>query len=330
MIEENVPHTSQLHGRRDRRFGWRVPEDGSKAPFRVLVNVRWLRAGLGVLAVFAAALIRLPQRWRLPFVLGAAATGLATLASAVIQARRLVFERITLPIADLPPALNGFTILQLSDFHLGAPFTVANLRRAVAWARQEEPDLLVLTGDFVNYTQDVPLLEDSLQGLAARHGVYAILGNHDYWTDIRVVEAALAKHGIELLRNERRQIDADGEPLYLVGIDCVWEDQHDPALALSGIPASATSVVLAHEPDIADEIAPYAPALQLSGHTHAGHFTLPRLGPLFLPRHGFRYYQGLQRVGQMWLYVSRGLGGEPLRLGCTPEATLFTLRRAAD
>jgi uncharacterized protein len=327
MIEEPAPHTTLIHGRRDRRFGWRVPEDGSKAPFRVLINLRWLRAGLAAVALFSAALIRLPQRWRLPLILSAAATAMATLATAIVQAWRLIFERITIPIADLPPELDGFTIIQLSDFHLGAPFTVEKLRRARAWVQQEQPDLLVLTGDFVNYSQDVPLLQDTLHGLAARHGVYATLGNHDYWTDIMVVEAALAKHGIVLLRNERRQIKRGSASLYLAGIDCVWEDRHDPALALSGIPADAITLVLAHEPDIADEIAPYGPVLQLSGHTHAGHFTLPGLGPLFLPRHGFRYYQGLQRVGQMWLYVSRGLGGEPLRLGCTPEATLFTLRR---
>jgi hypothetical protein len=81
-------------------------------------------------------------------------------------------------------------------------------------------------------------------------------------------------------------------------------------------------------PFAADEIAPYGAALQLSGHTHAGHFALPWLGPAFLPRHGFNYFRGLLRVGSMWVYVSRGFGGFPLRLGCPPEATLFTLRKS--
>lgn len=329
MIEE-APPPELLHGRRDPRFGLRAPDDGSPAPFRVLVSTRWLGAVLGALLTLAIALARLPRRWHAPLVLSTATAGLATAITGIVQARGLKFERVTIPVAKLPLALDGFTIVQLSDFHLGAPFTEENLRRAITWTRQQQPDLVVLTGDFINYTQDIPLLDTSLQDMNARYGVYAILGNHDYWTNIEEIGAVLAQHGIELLRNERRCIEVAGERLYLVGIDCVWEDKHDPALALSNIPADSAIVVLAHEPDIADEIAPYGAALQLSGHTHAGHFAIPGLGPLFLPRHGFRYFRGLQRVGRMWLYVSRGLGGSPMRLGCTPEATKLTLRRVPD
>ena len=318
----------QPHAAGEPRFGWRVPQDGSPAPFRVLINTRWLGVGLAALAMFGATLARIPRHRWLPLVLSSGLAGLAMLGTAIVQARQLIFERVTIPIADLPRALDGFTIIQLSDLHLGAPFTVANLQRAVAWTRRQQPDLVALTGDFINYIDDVPLLHECLQGISARHGVYAILGNHDYWTDIAIVEQALARHGIELLRNEQRRIDVGGSRLYLVGVDCVWEARHDLDLALSSIPADAPVVVLAHEPDIADEIAPYGAALQLSGHTHAGHMALPGLGPLFLPRHGFRYFQGLQRIGRMWLYVSRGLGGVPLRLGCPPEATMLTLRAA--
>ncbi|HEX6290756.1 MAG TPA: metallophosphoesterase [Herpetosiphonaceae bacterium] len=313
------------------RFGWRIPTDGKPASFRVLINLRWLWAACLAALGLLAALSRIPRGRRLPLLLaGGVIPGAAALIVAVAQARQLIFERITVPVAGLPPALDGFTIVQLSDFHLGAAFTVANLRRAVAWTRQRQADLVVLTGDFVNDSHDVPLLHECLQGIEARYGVYAILGNHDYWTNSGAVERALTDHGIELLRNERRRIDIGGASLYLVGVDCVWEDQHDLELALSRIPVDATVVVLAHEPDIADEIAPYGPALQLSGHTHAGHFAVPLLGPLFLPRHGFRYFRGLQRVGPMWLYVSRGLGGLPFRLGCPPEATELTLRAARD
>jgi predicted MPP superfamily phosphohydrolase len=313
---------------REARFGVQVPQDGTLAPFRVLVSIRWLWAGLAALAALLTALACVPRRWRLPLVLSSGLAGLSTLAAAIVQARRLAYEHVTIPIVDLPPALDGFTIIQLSDFHLGAPFTRANLKHAVAWTRQKQPDLVVLTGDFVNYTDDVPLLIECLQGLSAQHGVYAILGNHDYWTNIALVEQALVKNGIELLRNQWQRIDVGGNSLYLVGVDCMWEGQHDLELALGMLPSAAPVVVLAHEPDIADEVARYGAALQLSGHTHAGHIALPGLGPLFLPRHGFRYFRGLQRVEGMWLYVSRGLGGVPLRLGCPPEATALTLRTA--
>jgi predicted MPP superfamily phosphohydrolase len=116
--------------------------------------------------------------------------------------------------------------------------------------------------------------------------------------------------------------------LSIVGIDCVWEAQHNVEQAFNDHSLALATIVLAHEPDIADEVARYNPLLQLSGHTHGGHFALPILGPAFLPRHGFRYFRGIQRVGDMWLYVSRGVGGFPLRLGSTPEVTIFTLHSA--
>ncbi|MBV9787708.1 MAG: metallophosphoesterase [Chloroflexi bacterium] len=329
MIEA-APPPELSHGRRDPRFGLRVPDDGSPAPFRVLVSTRWLWAALAGFLTLSTALVRFPWRWRVPLVLSTAFAGVVAAITGILQARGLKFERVTIPVADLPPALDGFTIVQISDFHLGAPFTERNLERAISWTRIQQADLVVLTGDFINYMQDLPLLDACLQDLNARYGTYAILGNHDYWTNIQSIGEVLTKHGIELLRNEQRWVEVDGARLYLVGIDCVWESKHDPALALSNIPADATIVVLAHEPDIADEIAPYGAVLQLSGHTHAGHFAIPGLGPLFLPRHGFRYFRGLQRVGQMWLYVSRGLGGSPMRLGCTPEVTKLTLRRSDE
>jgi uncharacterized protein len=169
-------------------------------------------------------------------------------------------------------------------------------------------------------------LRDHLRGIHAPYGVFAILGNHDYWTDVGLIERILREYGIDLLRNERRWFEIGDATLCLVGVDCVWENLHDLERALGDLPANATTIVLAHEPDIADEVAVSGAVLQLSGHTHAGHFTLPWLGPAFLPRHGFRYYRGLQQIGNMWLYVSRGLGGYPLRLGCPPEVTEFTLR----
>jgi hypothetical protein len=327
MINEQATlHSAPKEKGGDARFGIRVPKDGSRVPFRVLISVRWLwMAGTALIALLALGM-QMPRRLRWPGIASAGLTSIAALVQAVMQARTLVLERVTIPMTDVPQPLDGFTIVQLSDFHLGTPFSVAHLRQAIRWVHQRQPNLVVLTGDFVNDTREIPLLRECLSGLTARYGVYAILGNHDYWTDILAVEQALAQQGITLLRNERRRIEVAGTHLYLVGIDCVWEAQHDLELALDTIPTGATVVVLAHEPDIADEVAPYGVSLQLSGHTHAGHIALPWLGPLFLPRHGFRYVRGLQRVGGMWLYVSRGLGGLPFRLGCPPEVTELTLR----
>lgn len=259
----------------------------------------------------------------------ASGTGVLSLGfagTAFLNAGRLRYERVTIPVEDLPSELDGFRIVQFSDLHLGRPFTRRHVRDACRWALARNPDLLVITGDMVSFSRDIPLLRSMLAGLRARHGLFAVFGNHDYWTDIDALSRALAELGVELLRNESRTIQVGDASLRLVGLDCVWEGRHDLAQAFAQHADAAVTVVLAHEPDIADEVAPYGAALQLSGHTHAGHFALPGLGPAFLPRHGFRYFRGLQQIGQLWLYVSRGMGGLPLRVGAPPEVTELTLR----
>lgn len=314
--------------RREQKFGFRVPRGNAPLPFRVLVSARWLGAALGAGLALLATLPRLSWRQRGALLGNVALLGMAAVARGVAQARQLELKRITLRVPTLPPALDGFKFVQLTDLHLGAAFTVENLRRALHWTEAQRPDLVVFTGDFISYKQHIPLLRAELREISAPHGVYAIFGNHDYWPDIQPIATVLHEKNVQILRNDQRRLDVNGTPLWLVGVDCIWENQHDLPRAFAPIPPNAPMIVLAHEPDIADEIAPYAPLIQLSGHTHAGHITAPGLGPLFLPRHGLRYYEGLQRVGGMWLYVSRGIGGYPLRFGCPPEVTEFTLRRS--
>lgn len=314
-------------GRREPRFGFRRPTDGSRAPFRVLVSLRWLLAGVLGACAWLAGVAATPRRWRPAILGGPLLVASAGLASALLGARRLHFERVTIPVPDLPPALDGFRVVQITDMHLGWPFAATHTREAVRWARDRQPHIIVLTGDFVAADLDIGLLRDALQGITARQGVFATLGNHDYWTDTSAIERVLAEHGVVLLRNEARRIEVNGAAVRIVGVDCVWEDRHDLDRALNDHCDATPLIVLAHEPDVADEVAPRGAVLQLSGHTHAGHFSLPWFGPAFLPRHGLRYYRGLQRVGNMWLYVSRGIGGYPLRIGAAPEVTELTLRR---
>jgi predicted MPP superfamily phosphohydrolase len=329
MIESRPRSSTHPENVMEHRFGVWVPRDGSLAPFRVLVSWRWLVTGLVASVLMLGWSRRLPRHRRLPTVGGSVvAAALAALGMAIGAARRPSFERLELPICDLAPALDGFTIAHIGDLHLGLPFTRANLRRATAWLAEQQPDVIVYTGDFVNHLRRLPLLIPELRHIRAPHGVYAVFGNHDYWAGVEPLAKALADCGIHILRNRAHVLSVCDATLVVAGIDCVWERRHDVATALRDLSPDATVIMLAHEPDIADEVAAYDVALQLSGHTHAGHITLPGLGPLFLPRHGFRYVRGLQRVGNMWLYVTRGLGGLPLRLGGSPEATLHVLRVA--
>jgi predicted MPP superfamily phosphohydrolase len=209
-------------------------------------------------------------------------------------------------------------------------FSGANSRWAAAALAAEAPDLVALTGDFVSYDHAIEELAETLAPLAAAPaplGMFAVPGNHDYWEGLPAIRRALAPLGIEFLMNARRTLRRGGADLVLVGVDDQWNGQPDLAAALDGAPRDAFTLLLAHCPDMADEAAERGVSLQLSGHTHGGHVRLPVLGALCLPRHGWRYPAGHEHVGATQVYVSRGIGGLPLRLGCPPEATIITLRR---
>ncbi len=141
---------------------------------------------------------------------------------------------------------------------------------------------------------------------------------------------ALALNGIPLLINEHRRLHWNGADLWLVALDDLWDGRSDLNVALDGVPRDACKLLLAHEPDCADEAAGRGIAAQLSGHTHGGHLRLPWLGPFALPRHGWRYRHGRLPRRQAWSCMSRAAWEASLTgCSCPPEATIFTLRCGA-
>jgi predicted MPP superfamily phosphohydrolase len=292
---------------------------------RVTFSRPWL--GLGALSAAAAGLgvwqYGLPAAMSLGVAAGA---GLAYVAA--VEPGRPRLERVDLRLPALPPALEGLRIGQISDIHLGLPHTAANLAWAIAQMRQEQPDVIVITGDSVHYHTAIPRLAAALRALRAPLGVYAVTGNHDHSEGVDDLAAAYALAGVELLRNENRRLAWGGGALWLAGIDDLWEGRPDLDAALRAIPAGAPVLLLSHAPDHADEAARAGVLAQLSGHTHGGHIRLPLLGPYARPRYGVRYVMGHYTIGTMALYVSRGLGGAPLRFLCRPEATVVRLRAA--
>ncbi|MEI7645575.1 MAG: metallophosphoesterase [Chloroflexales bacterium] len=293
-------------------------------PGRVRYSSRWLGLSMGVAGLATLALSRGGRRT-------AAALGAAGLAGAAYalayEPGRPRLERVSLRFAGLPAALDGLRIGQLSDLHLGHRFAAANTRWAVAQMVAEAPDILALTGDLVSYTKNISDLPTLLAPLRAPLGIYAVPGNHDHWEGLPQMMDALRPLGVEFLMNAQRRLPWRGAELTLAGVDDVWEGEVDLAAALEGTPVGGFTVLLCHVPDMVDEAAARGVHLQLSGHTHGGHMRLPWLGSFVLPRHGWRYPAGLAHVGAAQVYVSRGVGGIPLRLGCPPEATIITLRR---
>jgi predicted MPP superfamily phosphohydrolase len=271
------------------------------------------------------------------------AAGLALSAGAVAGYTRLVephwlsIEKLELPIRNLPSALDGKRLVQLSDIHLCQYFSPDQLAGALAEVRRLAPDWLLLTGDFVgNTAKDAEGITGPLRTLTIP--TFAIYGNHDLWSNRTVVGKSLRNANVRILVNEAVQLDSN---LWLAGVDDLWSGDPDLRTAMNNIPPDAATILMAHEPDFFDivlhEQAPVA--LQLSGHSHGGQVRLPSLRPdaggnfsyaPILPEYGRRYPIGLRHVQGRYVYTNRGLGVWPIpyRWNCRPEITHITLRSA--
>jgi predicted MPP superfamily phosphohydrolase len=251
-----------------------------------------------------------------------------------IEPRWLDFRTRPIKLRGLASAFDGYRIVQLSDLHLaeGKLLTPDRLESIVRRVNQLRPDLILITGDFVSHVDATSHNGIArLRGLHAPDGVFAITGNHDYWSGVTDVVQAVERAGIRVLCNDHVLIRRSGAVLAIAGLDDIWEGQYDLDAALRGLPAGAPVILMAHEPNYADFAAKDGRvALQLSGHSHGGQVRLPGIGPLALPDLAYRYPMGLYRVGEMLLHVSRGIGLAeiPFRFNCRPEITTFVLAPA--
>jgi predicted MPP superfamily phosphohydrolase len=245
------------------------------------------------------------------------------------ESEELVVVDVQLPITGLNPSLEGLTIVQLSDIHL-LPFTKpAFVQRAVDTANALQPDVTVLTGDYVWHEVEAMFeLAPIIGGLNARYGVYSVLGNHDIWTDLEVIKQGMRDARLPLLINQGIPITVGSGTLHLAGLDDGWSGAPDLAATMANAPDDATTILLLHEPDLADKYAQDGRiAVQLAGHSHGGQVRWPRTGALLLPYLGRKYDFQLYKVQDMWLYTNPGIGvtSTPFRYNCPPEITRFTL-----
>ena len=185
-----------------------------------------------------------------------------------------------------------------------------------------KPDLVALTGDFVTYSRaSIEPVAEMLGALRARSGVVAVLGNHDFRVDAKVIERALRRRRIEVLRNRHIVLKEGGDVLHIAGVDDYGYGA-DLESALGGIPAGAPTVLLAHNPRLLPAAARYGVSLMLSGHSHGGQINLPLLGSVYghSPEQ-MRFKNGWDRLGATQIYVSRGIGTIvlPWRLRCPAE-----------
>lgn len=250
------------------------------------------------------------------------------------NARRLArVKHVDVAIDGLPPELHGFTITQLSDVHVGATIRRGYLEAIVNAANGIGSDLIAVTGDLVDGSVEQLRRDiEPLGRLAARHGVYFVTGNHEYYSGVHAWMDELTRLGLRVLMNEHVVIEHAGASLVLAGVTDFnahhFDPAHrsDPVAALAGAPASTLKLLLAHQPRSAFAAAKAGYQLQISGHTHGGQF-LP--WPWFV-RLQQPFTAGLHRLGDLLVYTSRGTGywGPPQRLCAPSEITCLRLQAA--
>lgn len=242
-------------------------------------------------------------------------------------------NEVEVRIRGLDPRHDGVRIAQLSDIHVGHMTPAAHVRAAIAAANGAKPDLIALTGDYVNWRRhEAGIAGEQLADLSAQR-VVAVLGNHDYFTWGAGVTAALTKNHYDVLRNQHTMIELNGAPLALVGVDDPVTRHDDLDQAFAGVPADATKIVLCHAPDLAPYVARRgAPDLILSGHTHGGQIYIKGITDRIMKKVGLHFRRGVYEVGdRSTLYVTPGVGFSGVRRrvgeGTAAEVAVLTLRR---
>jgi predicted MPP superfamily phosphohydrolase len=249
-------------------------------------------------------------------------------------------RRLRFPLRGLPPGLAGLRLVHLTDLHLGRFTSAGYLRGVVERANALEPDLVLLTGDYVHgNTAFIPQVGQLLAALRPRLGTLGVLGNHDHWCDASMSRRALREAGVRLIDNDRVWVGAGrlsdrprGGALCIAGLGDLWEDRTDLDAALGGVDPRLPRLLLSHNPDFAETHAARASEhrvdLMLCGHTHGGQVALPGIGrPVVPSRHGSKYAHGLVQGPRFPVFVSAGIGTTilPLRLRVRPEIVVLEL-----
>ena len=265
------------------------------------------------------------------------AVGGVAVYSGEIERHWVDIHHISIKLKNLPEAFHGYRIAHLADFHYGEYSEPTYIRHVIRVANALKPDMFALTGDFISAyplvrTISVDFAHHCAGLLSGLHAPLkaAVLGNHDALIGSKEVTNALTSNGITVLKDNSMPIEKDGARLWLAGVAdaLVWPGANLQA----AIPAARRReteplILMAHEPDYADQVVGSGVDLILSGHTHGGQVRIPFMPLMDLPPMGEKYIEGLFAIGDLQLFVTRGIGtvGVPFRFRCPPEIALITL-----
>ena len=248
-----------------------------------------------------------------------------------IEPNWIAVTRVNATLPHLAPEFQGLKMVQISDIHADEWMTQQRLEKIVQIINRQQPDLVLITGDFVtrNAERYAPSLVAALSQLAPQEKTFAVLGNHDHWSSAKVIRKVLKESGIIELKNRVYTLHRDNVVLHLAGVDDVWVKKDDLDAVLEQLPENGAAVLLVHEPDFANTSAATGRFdLQLSGHSHGGQVIVPLIGPPRLPTYGQQYPVDRYQVEKMIQYTNRGVGmvKPRVRFNCRPEITVFTLK----
>jgi predicted MPP superfamily phosphohydrolase len=301
--------------------------------FSSLFVLTLVRDGVELVLLLAGlvGLPRMPSRWLDLSAAGVVVLALLVTLIGLFNARRRPRVKIVdVPMKDLPAALNGFKIAQISDMHIGPTIKRPMMKYVVATINRLDVDVVAITGDLVDgNVYELSRHVAPLAGLRSRHGTFFVTGNHEYYSGVMPWIKYLPTLGVRVLLNEHVILLHHHAPIVLAGVTdfsaASYDTSHrtDVALAITGAPRAAIKVLLAHQPRSATEAEAAGFDLQISGHTHGGQF----LPWNFFVRFQQPFTAGLHRVKDMLIYISRGTGywGPPKRFGAPSEITLLRL-----
>ena len=249
------------------------------------------------------------------------------------RAEDFEITQLSLESRELDSTFDGYRIVQITDLHLGHWLSPERLDGVVQLVNLQEPDLVVMTGDFVSYVLKgiTERMIAAFSELKPKEVTLAVQGNHDHWMGPENIRAIFDASGVIELANDVYTVQRGNASLHIAGVDDVTVGAHDLDAVLKKLPAEGPAMLLAHEPDYADiSAATERFTLQLSGHSHGGQIVLPKIGALLRGPGFFKYPNGRYQVGEMMQYTNRGIGTHVFRLryNCPPEITVITLRSA--
>lgn len=247
----------------------------------------------------------------------------------VLERHRVVVENYEVKLALGEHGPGRLRAVSLTDIHFDPLHETGYLDECVRRVNALNPDVVFLTGDYITQTSErIRDLAEVLGGLRAKEGIFACLGNHDFWDDPVTVQKALQSRGIEVLLNQHTRVACGNGVLVIAGLKSAWGGVPNWERIASGLKAHERVLVLMHEPDYADKLAHDGrAAMQFSGHTHGGQVRLPLFGALRLPSWGKNYQAGLYDVRKLKLHVNRGIGTVHyhVRFFCPPEIACFDI-----